>query len=82
MLVPSVLFVSVELDNSTDCSVGTTGEGKIRFGCDLVRSPWPQSREDLSAFVFSISIVLVPEFRGPKVIKVTGFNPCGVINHG
>ena len=75
MLVPSVFFVSVELDSSTGCSVGTTGEDKERFGRDLVTSPWPHFIDDLSASVFS-------DFIGPRGIEVTGFNPCGVINQG
>ena len=79
VLVPSVTFVSVELESSTGCTVRMTGEGKERVGCDLVISPWPQPREDLSAFGFSVSSVLIPP---PKVTKVTGFIPCGVINQG
>ncbi len=67
MLVPSATLVSVELDSSTGCSVRMTGEGKERVGRDLVRSPWPQFREDLSAFVFSVSSEVIPP---PKVIKV------------
>ena len=79
VLVPSIFFVSVELDGSTGCTVRMTGEGKERVGCDLVISPWPQFREGLSAFVFPVSSVVIPP---PKVTKVTGFIPCEVINQG
>ncbi len=84
MVVSLVRSVFVEFENSMGSSVETTGEGSESTvcGCDLEMSPSPQFKEVLGELVFSFPSVLTPEFMGPKVIKVTSFKPCGVINQG